>query len=745
MPSVLDRPKTVKLETVSKTTFNKALGLLNARTKIENKAILDLRELLTQLGLRYVRAVVNKTATIATEQFKDALDTLLLRSMLTASLVGYDQAQKEFSPIKLSLLRGELKFLKSISTASTATLSEFTKVTKGWSSGVSSRVTKEFNSSIERIVEVGVKRGATVPNITSRIAAFLPDVKRWKIHRAVRGQVNRAYAVGRESALNEVADSIVVEEYVAVGDDRTRPDHWARHGTRLPRSDTWWIENTPPLDDMCRCIKISHFDKRVQPTKRPNTRQIMVGRDKQDRPILKDFSVGLEGQIIDLKATFRDGDVGSIVNVWPDLKKEIVSIPGKIPRRPIPPYNVSNRFPSADINTLLERISQAEAYLSALNRWEKDLVTRRSNRIQRLLSLVTDTVDQKLSIKKTLSSVWQSKIAELSARIVEVKTSKISKPFKGKLPRKPKKPFNESIVLTGLTKVKIDSLAQKAESHIRNLTIWLENLRLEILNENHVTLANKLIGEGNTEIAKWFKILSLLVGESEPSIDLKPIVSKEVLVKQLIPVPLKAIESAESVLPLTEQKERIDKWENSLSKEETRAVNMFTNSISQAGDIRRALRGLPSKSAEMAEQFEKALEKFTPTTEVLFRGLTGLSSDVTAEMVKVGTVFTMNSPASFSSKRGVARRFAKRSRKDTVLVKVKSRSAVPVSTLSRFENEKEWVMQRGTQFKVVKSEKFAVPNGFSYSINLEEIRTATEFRKLKDQSQDETSRSLTHV
>lgn len=48
--------------------------------------------------------------------------------------------------------------------------------------------------------------------------------------------------------------------YVAVGDDRTRPEHWAMDGITLPKDDPFWEENFPPNGWNCRCQAIALFE-----------------------------------------------------------------------------------------------------------------------------------------------------------------------------------------------------------------------------------------------------------------------------------------------------------------------------------------------------------------------------------------------------------------------------------------------------------------------------------------------------
>ena len=63
-----------------------------------------------------------------------------------------------------------------------------------------------------------------------------------------------AYARGRWEAIERLADVRPWLRYVAVLDQRTRPDHRAWHGTILPIDHPFWHTHYPPCGWRCRCI-----------------------------------------------------------------------------------------------------------------------------------------------------------------------------------------------------------------------------------------------------------------------------------------------------------------------------------------------------------------------------------------------------------------------------------------------------------------------------------------------------------
>jgi len=68
----------------------------------------------------------------------------------------------------------------------------------------------------------------------------------------------RSYQEGAQKLYDDsdIADEIWGYEYVAVGDDRTRPEHQKLSGTVREKDDPFWAKYTPPWDHNCRCDRI---------------------------------------------------------------------------------------------------------------------------------------------------------------------------------------------------------------------------------------------------------------------------------------------------------------------------------------------------------------------------------------------------------------------------------------------------------------------------------------------------------
>ena len=69
-----------------------------------------------------------------------------------------------------------------------------------------------------------------------------------------RTNLATAYARGKWERIERTAEDLPFLRYVAVLDERTRPDHSAWHGVILPVTDEWWRTHYPPNGWGCRCV-----------------------------------------------------------------------------------------------------------------------------------------------------------------------------------------------------------------------------------------------------------------------------------------------------------------------------------------------------------------------------------------------------------------------------------------------------------------------------------------------------------
>lgn len=75
----------------------------------------------------------------------------------------------------------------------------------------------------------------------------------WRSAVILNTNLRTAYAAGKWQQAQRLKASRPYLRYVAVLDDRTRPEHRAWHGTVLPADDDWWKTHFPPNGWNCRC------------------------------------------------------------------------------------------------------------------------------------------------------------------------------------------------------------------------------------------------------------------------------------------------------------------------------------------------------------------------------------------------------------------------------------------------------------------------------------------------------------
>lgn len=131
------------------------------------------------------------------------------------------------------------------------------------------RVTQTTRAVLEgQILAAGVEAGESVPQLADRIRAVFTDLAEW---RAV--MIARTETVGGfNAASHEVAAAsglVVARQWLATGDDRTRPSHVRANGERIPGSDGTYSNGLrypgdpsgPPAETInCRCVELFDVD-----------------------------------------------------------------------------------------------------------------------------------------------------------------------------------------------------------------------------------------------------------------------------------------------------------------------------------------------------------------------------------------------------------------------------------------------------------------------------------------------------
>lgn len=101
------------------------------------------------------------------------------------------------------------------------------------------RTLEEFRADFDRIVE---EHGWSYKGS-----------RNWRSRVIFQTNMRTAYAAGRWEQIQRVKEQRPYLRYVAVRDNRTRPEHAAWHDTVLPVDDPFWQTHFPPNGWNCRC------------------------------------------------------------------------------------------------------------------------------------------------------------------------------------------------------------------------------------------------------------------------------------------------------------------------------------------------------------------------------------------------------------------------------------------------------------------------------------------------------------
>ena len=88
--------------------------------------------------------------------------------------------------------------------------------------------------------------------------------RNWRTRVIFETNLRTAAMAGRWEQIQRVKDRRPWLRYVAVLDERTRPDHRRWHGTVLKVDDDWWKTHYPPNDWMCRCTVMNLSDRQMR-------------------------------------------------------------------------------------------------------------------------------------------------------------------------------------------------------------------------------------------------------------------------------------------------------------------------------------------------------------------------------------------------------------------------------------------------------------------------------------------------
>lgn len=195
---------------------------------------------------------------------------VLRDAMICAHLVGLRQRPRSKT---LRLSDGTTVYdamLKSLRAGLDLTSSEEDTMVAEYS-GYSLKVMGDVAAEVERKLQKTsaglIEQGAHVSEGRAALkdqfdALGLTQKNGYQLETIFRTHTQLAYGAGRWQADQDPAVQEILwgYEYNAVLDDRTRPEHAALAGTRLPKDDEFWLTWWPPNGYNCRCVAIPIFN-----------------------------------------------------------------------------------------------------------------------------------------------------------------------------------------------------------------------------------------------------------------------------------------------------------------------------------------------------------------------------------------------------------------------------------------------------------------------------------------------------
>ena len=147
----------------------------------------------------------------------------------------------------------------------------------------------DLHSSIAKAIETGQTLADWKKNTRDILDQW--DISGWRAETIYRTNLQTAYQVGR---YEQMTDPDVLEMrpnwmYVAVMDERTRPEHAALNGKVFPADDPFWNHWYPPNGYNCRCTVETLSDSEMD----RDGLELSKGKDFYGKPVaFPDGTVG---------------------------------------------------------------------------------------------------------------------------------------------------------------------------------------------------------------------------------------------------------------------------------------------------------------------------------------------------------------------------------------------------------------------------------------------------------------------
>jgi SPP1 gp7 family putative phage head morphogenesis protein len=119
--------------------------------------------------------------------------------------------------------------------------------------------------AVQAAMHKALEDGETLHDFKKRLdetlqGAVLPN---WRLKTIYRTNIQSAYMAGRYAQMRRAAKSRPFWRYMAVADNRTRPDHMALNGMVYPADHAFWDTYYPPNGFGCRCTVQSLSGRQV--------------------------------------------------------------------------------------------------------------------------------------------------------------------------------------------------------------------------------------------------------------------------------------------------------------------------------------------------------------------------------------------------------------------------------------------------------------------------------------------------
>lgn len=164
------------------------------------------------------------------------------------------------SEIELQAVKPEqaIEYWKTRRPLSAKERRELEKGARDRSLAVAGLTKKKQLTAVYAALENALAEGQTLAGFKKSIRSIIEKQgwTSWRVENIFRTNLASAYAAGAWSEIQATKETFPYLEYLAVGDDRTRPSHAVLNGKIFPVDHEFWSRNYPPNGFGCRCTVV---------------------------------------------------------------------------------------------------------------------------------------------------------------------------------------------------------------------------------------------------------------------------------------------------------------------------------------------------------------------------------------------------------------------------------------------------------------------------------------------------------